>query len=63
MNRTVNVVVGATGAVGQEMLRVLEQRAFPVGTLRAVASACSAGGVVHFAGREVTVRRPPRPRL
>lgn len=59
MNRTVNVVVvGATGAVGQEMLRVLEQRAFPVGTLRAVASARSAGGVVRFAGREVTLEAP-----
>ncbi len=59
MNRSVNVVVvGATGAVGQEMLRVLEQRAFPVGTLRAVASARSAGGAVRFAGREVTLEAP-----
>ena len=42
------VVVGATGAVGQEMLRVLEQRDFPVKSLRAVASARSAGGAVRF---------------
>jgi aspartate-semialdehyde dehydrogenase len=38
------VLVGATGAVGQEMLRVLEQRAFPVRRLRVVASPRSAGG-------------------
>ncbi len=59
MNRTVNVVVvGATGAVGQEMLRVLEDRAFPVGRLRAVASARSAGGTVRFRGHDVTLEAP-----
>ena len=36
-------VVGATGAVGREMLETLERFAFPVGTLRALASARSAG--------------------
>lgn len=48
-------VVGATGAVGVEMLRVLEQRAFPVGTLRAMASRRSAGGKVPFRGEHVRV--------
>ena len=47
------VLVGATGAVGQEMLRVLEQRAFPVRSLRAVASERSAGGTVRFRGVDV----------
>ncbi len=47
-------VVGATGLVGQEMLRVLEQRAFPVGELRVYASARSVGRRLAFAGGEVT---------
>jgi aspartate-semialdehyde dehydrogenase len=56
MSRTIDVVVvGATGAVGQEMLRVLEQRHFPVGRLRAVASARSAGGTVTFRGAPVAL--------
>jgi aspartate-semialdehyde dehydrogenase len=57
----VNVgVIGATGLVGQEMLRVLEERAFPVDTLRVYASARSEGRVLSFAGGEVTceVLRP-----
>ncbi|MFO0609744.1 MAG: aspartate-semialdehyde dehydrogenase [Polyangiales bacterium] len=59
MSRTIDVVVvGATGAVGQEMLRVLEQRKFPVGRLRAVASARSAGGTVTFRGEPVTLEAP-----
>ncbi|MBI5835779.1 MAG: aspartate-semialdehyde dehydrogenase [Candidatus Eisenbacteria bacterium] len=52
--RTV-AVVGATGAVGQEMLRVLEQRDFPVGRLRPMASARSAGSRLCFRGREFAV--------
>jgi aspartate-semialdehyde dehydrogenase len=47
-------VVGATGLVGQEMLRVLEQRAFPVSELRAYASPRSEGRRLPFAGDEVT---------
>ena len=43
-------VVGATGAVGREMLRVLEQRKFPVDRLVALASARSAGQKLPFAG-------------
>jgi aspartate-semialdehyde dehydrogenase len=48
-------VVGATGMVGAEMLRVLEQRAFPVRELVPVASARSAGKTVTFKGTEHTV--------
>jgi aspartate-semialdehyde dehydrogenase len=44
-------VVGATGLVGREMLRVLEQRAFPVGELVPLASPRSAGTELTFAGR------------
>ncbi|MBL8602716.1 MAG: aspartate-semialdehyde dehydrogenase [Myxococcales bacterium] len=49
------VVVGATGAVGQVMLKVLEERRFPVGRLRLVASARSAGRVVEALGQRVTL--------
>lgn len=48
-------VLGATGAVGQEMLRVLEQRDFPVGRLVALASPKSAGRSVTFRGEPVRV--------
>ena len=46
-------VVGATGAVGAEILAVLEQRAFPVGDLRLLASAT---GHVLLAAPNVTQR-------
>ncbi len=56
MNKTPHVaVVGATGAVGIEMLKVLERRRFPVGQLTLLASARSVGKKLTFAGREVTV--------
>ena len=45
-------VVGATGAVGQEMLRVLEERNFPVSELVPVASERSAGKTVTFRGTQ-----------
>ncbi len=52
---SVNVgVIGATGLVGQEMLRILEERAFPVDGMRVYASARSEGRRLPFAGREVT---------
>src|SRR5213078_2197648 len=41
-------VVGATGAVGSELLRVLERRNFPVAGLRAISSARSTGKSVRF---------------
>jgi len=49
-------VVGVTGAVGQEMLRVLETRRFPVNQLAPLASKRSAGKRVHFKGKPLTVR-------
>jgi aspartate-semialdehyde dehydrogenase len=49
------VVAGATGAVGVEMLKVLEQRSFPASSVRALASARSAGKRVPFAGGELVV--------
>jgi aspartate-semialdehyde dehydrogenase len=48
-------VVGATGLVGGAMLRILEERAFPVSGLRAFATARSAGKQILFAGKPVTV--------
>jgi len=49
-------VVGATGLVGRTILRVLEERSFPVGELSLLASKRSAGTTVSFAGTDVTVR-------
>jgi aspartate-semialdehyde dehydrogenase len=50
-------VVGATGAVGQTTLRILEERKFPVRELRAYASERSAGATVAFRGDAVRVGR------
>lgn len=48
-------ILGATGAVGQEFLRVLDQRAFPIDSLRLLASARSAGTKVAFRGQTLSV--------
>ncbi|RAL22250.1 aspartate-semialdehyde dehydrogenase [Lujinxingia litoralis] len=48
-------VVGATGAVGREMLAILQERDFPLGKLRLMASSRSAGARVNFGGREVEI--------
>ena len=48
-------VVGATGAVGETMMSILEERDFPVGTLYPLASARSAGKTVTFRGKSVRV--------
>jgi aspartate-semialdehyde dehydrogenase len=48
-------IVGATGAVGQELLRLLEEREFPISTLRLFASARSVGKTVVFKGRTLIV--------
>jgi aspartate-semialdehyde dehydrogenase len=48
-------IVGATGAVGEVLLQVLEERQFPVGELRPLASERSAGTTVHFNGRDLPV--------
>ena len=49
-------VLGATGAVGQEMIKILEEREFPVGKLIPLASARSAGKTLRFRGEDVTIR-------
>ncbi|MDR2612045.1 MAG: aspartate-semialdehyde dehydrogenase [Deltaproteobacteria bacterium] len=49
-------VLGATGAVGREMLRSLQERGFPVKSLRPLASSRSAGTKVEFDGQELTVQ-------
>jgi aspartate-semialdehyde dehydrogenase len=49
-------VVGATGAVGTEMIEILQERKFPVGMLRPLASARSAGGRVSFQDQDLVVR-------
>ena len=48
-------ILGATGAVGREMLTIPEERNFPIGELRCLASARSLGKKLPFAGREITV--------
>lgn len=55
--KKVNVaVVGATGAVGQAMVKILEQRQFPVDQLYLLASSRSAGNKVQFAGRDIEIQ-------
>ena len=49
-------VLGATGAVGQEMMKILEERSFPIAELRPLASARSAGKTVTFRGQAVKVQ-------
>ncbi|MFY9140992.1 MAG: aspartate-semialdehyde dehydrogenase [Thermacetogeniaceae bacterium] len=48
-------IVGATGAVGQELLTVLEERKFPIAELKLLASARSEGKKITFCGEELTV--------
>lgn len=55
MNQPHVAIVGATGAVGVEMLLCLEQRNFPLGKLKLLASARSAGKRVKFRGEDVVV--------
>lgn len=49
------VVIGATGAVGQEILKVLDERNFPIGDLRLCATARSAGKTMTFRDRAIEV--------
>ncbi len=48
-------VLGATGAVGQEMIKILAERDFPVGKLIPLASARSAGKTLKFNGEDITI--------
>ena len=50
-------IVGATGAVGAELLRVLERRNFPVTDLQAIGSARSIGKSVHFHDQSLTIEQ------
>lgn len=57
MSKNLHVaIVGATGAVGVEMMKTLEKRRFPVGKLTLLASARSAGKALPFAGGQVPVQ-------
>ena len=57
MSRVYNIaVVGASGAVGEEIFRVLEEQNFPVGDVLPLASARSAGGKIEFKGQEYTIQ-------
>ena len=49
-------ILGATGAVGQEFLNLIEERKFPFAELRLLASSRSAGKKIAFMGREYTVQ-------
>ena len=56
MTETYDVaVVGATGAVGEAIIAILEERDFPVGNLYALASSRSAGSTIRFKGNSVRV--------
>src|SRR5450756_248516 len=56
MNRNPHVaIVGATGAVGIEMIKTLEKRNFPVGKLTLLASARSVGKKLKFKGQDIAV--------
>ena len=56
MSKLWNVaIVGATGAVGEQMIECLEERNFPVGKIKYLASARSAGQVLEFKGKPVVV--------
>ena len=55
--KTYNVaIVGATGAVGEVLLELLEERDFPVGNLFLLASERSAGTSLSFQGKRITVQ-------
>ena len=54
MSRNI-AIIGATGAVGQELLSILEQRQFPIKSLKLLASKRSAGNTIKFKGKDLTV--------
>src|SRR5450631_876099 len=57
MNRNPHIaIVGATGAVGIEMIQTLEKRNFPVGKLTLLASARSVGKKLKFRGQEIAIK-------
>ena len=56
MRRYSVAILGATGEVGRTLLKILEQRRFPVGELQLLASNRSAGTEMEFGGRKLTVQ-------
>ena len=56
MKKYTVAVLGATGAVGQEMISLLEERNFPVGKLVPLASARSVGKTIKFNGEDVAIQ-------
>ena len=57
MSQQFNVaVLGASGAVGQAMIEILEERGFPVATLYPLASSRSAGDTVRFGGKNIEIK-------
>ncbi|MBM14506.1 MAG: aspartate-semialdehyde dehydrogenase [Nitrospina sp.] len=48
-------IAGATGAVGRKMLEILEERDFPIGKLKLLASSRSVGKVLEFKGKEIVI--------
>ncbi len=57
--RPLNVaILGATGRVGQELIRILEERNFPIAKLKLLASARSKDSVIPFQGKEYIVEQP-----
>ena len=56
MSKEVKIgILGATGVVGQEMMKILDERNFPVASLRPIASGRSAGKTLKFRGEDVTI--------
>ena len=49
-------ILGATGAVGREMIKILEERKFPIGELRLLASKRSVGKKIEFCGKEIEIQ-------
>ncbi|MGH8072642.1 MAG: aspartate-semialdehyde dehydrogenase [Lysobacter sp.] len=57
MSKPVNVaIVGATGAVGEAMLKILAERQFPIGKLHLLASERSAGEKIEYGAKSITVQ-------
>jgi aspartate-semialdehyde dehydrogenase len=57
MSKSLHIaIVGATGAVGIELIKLLEKRKFPVGKLTLLASARSTGKTLKFAGQDIQVQ-------
>ncbi len=53
-------ILGATGAVGREMMKILQERNFPIEELRLFASSRSAGKVVEWQGKPIMIEEPCR---